>query len=166
MRTASCACGQLKISCDGEPRLVALCHCLECQRRTGSTYVIAAFFARSAVTAEETASTYKAIVRRRPRGHVPFLPGVRLQRLLRARAQAGRDRDGGGLFCGSGVSGADARCMGGEKACVDRRGGDGGTANLPLEGKIERSAAFVNRLGAIQSGSFPALRMLTGSLST
>jgi len=61
MRTASCACRQLKISCDGEPRLVALCHCLDCQRRTGSTYGIAAFFARSAVTAEGTASTYRRL---------------------------------------------------------------------------------------------------------
>ncbi|MBN9550426.1 MAG: GFA family protein, partial [Alphaproteobacteria bacterium] len=61
MRTASCACGQLNISCDGEPRLVALCHCLDCQRRTGSTYGIAAFFARSSVRAEGTASTYRRL---------------------------------------------------------------------------------------------------------
>jgi hypothetical protein len=35
-RTATCACGQLTVSCDGEPGLVSLCHGLACQRRTGS----------------------------------------------------------------------------------------------------------------------------------
>jgi hypothetical protein len=35
----------------GEPTTVSLCHCLECQRRTGSTFGIAAFFPRENVTA-------------------------------------------------------------------------------------------------------------------
>lgn len=43
-RTASCSCGQLEIECSGEPTKVSLCHCLECQRRTGSAFGIAAFF--------------------------------------------------------------------------------------------------------------------------
>jgi hypothetical protein len=58
-RTASCACGQLRIACAGEPQKVSLCHCLDCQRRTGSTYGIAAFFARDAVAATGRASTYQ-----------------------------------------------------------------------------------------------------------
>jgi hypothetical protein len=58
MRIASCACGQLKIACHGDPQLVALCHCLDCQRRTGSTYGIAAFFERGKVEAEGQASTF------------------------------------------------------------------------------------------------------------
>jgi hypothetical protein len=59
MRTASCACGHLKISCAGEPQLIALCHCLDCQRRTGSTYGVAAFFARDKVKAEGGVGTYR-----------------------------------------------------------------------------------------------------------
>lgn len=51
-RTASCACGNLSVTCRGEPAKVSLCHCLDCQRRTGSTYGVAAFFKRSDVTAE------------------------------------------------------------------------------------------------------------------
>ena len=51
-RTASCACGGLQVHCSGEPGLVSLCHCRECQRRTGSTYGIAAFFTRENVTIE------------------------------------------------------------------------------------------------------------------
>jgi hypothetical protein len=48
-RLATCACGQLTASCSGEPAQVSLCHCLACQRRTGSTYGIAAFFPRKSV---------------------------------------------------------------------------------------------------------------------
>ncbi len=57
-RTAPCACGQLRIACRGEPLKVSLCHCLECQRRTGSTYGIAAFYPRDAVKVAGNASTY------------------------------------------------------------------------------------------------------------
>jgi hypothetical protein len=51
-RTARCACGALKVRCRGEPAKVSLCHCLACQRRTGSTHSIAAFFPCEAVTIE------------------------------------------------------------------------------------------------------------------
>ena len=54
-RIATCACGQLSVKCAGEPLSVSLCHCRECQKRTGSTYGIAAFFTRIAVvTSGET----------------------------------------------------------------------------------------------------------------
>jgi hypothetical protein len=45
MRTATCSCGQLKLSVDGEPRVVVVCHCLACQRRTGSVFASLASFA-------------------------------------------------------------------------------------------------------------------------
>lgn len=44
-RTASCSCGQLRIEVRGEPRGVGLCHCLACQRRTGSVFAALAAFA-------------------------------------------------------------------------------------------------------------------------
>ena len=50
-RVAACACGRLHLRCDGEPMKVSRCHCLQCQKRTGSTYGIAAFFAREKVQA-------------------------------------------------------------------------------------------------------------------
>src|SRR6185436_5120670 len=37
-RTASCCCGQLSVQVEGEPRGVGVCHCLACQRRTGSVF--------------------------------------------------------------------------------------------------------------------------------
>lgn len=43
-RTASCSCGQLRIDVRGEPG-VGVCHCLACQRRTGSVFATLAGFA-------------------------------------------------------------------------------------------------------------------------
>lgn len=57
-REASCACGALRVFCEGEPRKVSLCHCLACQRRTGSTFGIAAFFDRASVRAEGRSRAY------------------------------------------------------------------------------------------------------------
>ncbi|HEX9905358.1 MAG TPA: aldehyde-activating protein, partial [Propylenella sp.] len=33
-RRASCSCGQLSVTCEGEPVRISMCHCLACQRRT------------------------------------------------------------------------------------------------------------------------------------
>ena len=57
-RLATCSCGQLKVRCAGEPISVSLCHCLACQKRTGSTYGIAAFFARDQVHASGEEARY------------------------------------------------------------------------------------------------------------
>jgi hypothetical protein len=35
-RTASCRCGQLRAIVEGDPVRVSVCHCLACQKRTGS----------------------------------------------------------------------------------------------------------------------------------
>ena len=43
-RTASCSCGQLRIQVDGEPVGGGICHCLACQRRTGSVFAALASF--------------------------------------------------------------------------------------------------------------------------
>ncbi|OWJ67491.1 GFA family protein [Inquilinus limosus] len=51
-RTASCACGGLRVTCAAEPILVVQCHCLACQRRTGSPFGVAALFRREDVRAE------------------------------------------------------------------------------------------------------------------
>lgn len=57
-RSACCSCGQLTVECEGNPALISLCHCLDCQRRTGSSFGIAAFFPRSAVRIEGSSSSY------------------------------------------------------------------------------------------------------------
>jgi hypothetical protein len=38
MRTATCHCGQLSITVEGEPALVTACNCTRCQKRSGSAF--------------------------------------------------------------------------------------------------------------------------------
>ena len=58
-RTARCTCGQLQIHCPQEPAKVSLCHCLDCQRRTGSPFGIAAFFDSAATEISGSFQTYQ-----------------------------------------------------------------------------------------------------------
>jgi hypothetical protein len=54
-RVASCSCGQLSIEVQGESLGVGVCHCLACQRRTGSVFAtLAAFAAPYTVTGTAT----------------------------------------------------------------------------------------------------------------
>ncbi len=43
-RTASCSCGQLSIEVEYEPLGVGICHCLACQKRSGSVFAALAAF--------------------------------------------------------------------------------------------------------------------------
>lgn len=43
-RKASCHCGNLILTCKGDPQFVAMCHCQACQRRTGSAFSLGAWF--------------------------------------------------------------------------------------------------------------------------
>jgi hypothetical protein len=56
-RSASCSCGQLHLTCEGEPVRISMCHCLACQKRTGSVYGVQARFPRDQVTSIEGRST-------------------------------------------------------------------------------------------------------------
>lgn len=51
-RVASCSCGQLRVTCSGEPERVSICHSLECQKRTGSVFAAQARFSRDAARIE------------------------------------------------------------------------------------------------------------------
>jgi hypothetical protein len=50
-RTASCACGQLRVSATGEPARVGICNCTQCQRRTGAAFAVGAFFPKGQIAA-------------------------------------------------------------------------------------------------------------------
>jgi len=58
MRSASCTCGQLSATTEGEPVRVSLCHCLACQRRTGSVFAAQARFPAAAVRISGASSEY------------------------------------------------------------------------------------------------------------
>lgn len=49
-RTASCACGSLRLTVRGEPGRVYACSCLECQRATGTAFAYRAIFGKAAIT--------------------------------------------------------------------------------------------------------------------
>lgn len=49
-RIASCSCGQLRAEVTTEPLRISVCHCLACQRRTGSVFAAQARFPRGAVS--------------------------------------------------------------------------------------------------------------------
>jgi hypothetical protein len=57
-RRAQCSCGQLSVICEGEPVRRSMCHCLECQRRTGSAFGVQARFPLSAVTITGKSTEY------------------------------------------------------------------------------------------------------------
>lgn len=57
-RCASCTCGQLTAHVDADPLRISICHCLACQRRSGSVFAAQARFPRAGVTLSGTSSTF------------------------------------------------------------------------------------------------------------
>jgi hypothetical protein len=60
-RRAKCSCGQLSLQTEGEPIRISMCHCLDCQRRTGSAFGVQARFPRERVTIEGRAREYTRV---------------------------------------------------------------------------------------------------------
>lgn len=73
-RTASCACGKLTVEAAGEPDFVVACHCLECQRRTGSVFGVGAYYPKTQVTAAGTNRSYIREGQDGRRVHFHFCP--------------------------------------------------------------------------------------------
>jgi hypothetical protein len=60
-REATCSCGELRLQADGDPVRISVCHCLACQRRTGSAYGVQARFPADCVHISGSAQTYVRI---------------------------------------------------------------------------------------------------------
>jgi hypothetical protein len=60
-RVATCRCGQLKASCEGEPVRVSVCHCLECQKRSGSAFAAQARWADEDITVTGEAKVWERV---------------------------------------------------------------------------------------------------------
>src|SRR4051812_38107174 len=71
---ASCSCGQLRLVARSEPIRVSMCHCLACQRRTGSTYGAQARFAAENVDIHGTSTEYVRTWDEGTRIHFHFCP--------------------------------------------------------------------------------------------
>lgn len=57
-RLASCSCGQLAAQVTGDPVRISICHCLACQRRTGSVFGQQARFRREQVSLSGASTEY------------------------------------------------------------------------------------------------------------
>jgi hypothetical protein len=57
-RTAHCTCRQLQVEADGDRLRVNLCHCTECQRRTGSPFGIGAWYSKDRVSIRGETKTF------------------------------------------------------------------------------------------------------------
>jgi len=62
-RMARCSCGALHAEVSGDPIRVIVCHCDECQRRTGSVFGVGAYYKREQV---QINGPHKAFVRPGP----------------------------------------------------------------------------------------------------
>lgn len=58
MRTGRCLCGRCVYEIDGEPVVVAHCHCLDCQRLSGAGHVTGAMFPESGVRLRGEPASY------------------------------------------------------------------------------------------------------------
>ena len=57
-RRAACSCGQLTLTIAGEPSRISMCHCLECQRRTGAVLSNQARFRREQIAFAGTSTAW------------------------------------------------------------------------------------------------------------
>ena len=60
-RTAACSCAQLTLTATGDPIRISVCHCLACQRRTGSAFGVQARFPRARVEVRGESRTYARV---------------------------------------------------------------------------------------------------------
>ncbi len=61
IRTATCSCNLVTIRCKGEPVRTSVCHCFECQKRTGSVFGVQARFAAQNTALNGEVSSYTRI---------------------------------------------------------------------------------------------------------
>jgi hypothetical protein len=73
-RLAACSCGQLSAGVAGEPVRVSICHCLNCQRRTGGPFAQQARFPRADVSIQGRSTEFVLAGDSGARAHFHFCP--------------------------------------------------------------------------------------------
>ena len=61
IRTATCSCGQLRVTVAQDPVRVSICHCLACQQRTGSVFGVQARWPADQVMTEGETRVWRRI---------------------------------------------------------------------------------------------------------
>ena len=57
----SCNCGDVTVECAGKPVYIGMCHCENCQKRTGSAFGLTAWFEKSQIQVHGSLKTYETI---------------------------------------------------------------------------------------------------------
>ena len=57
-RKAACSCGQLRVTTEGDPGPISMCHCLACQLRTGSAFGLQARWPKDRVDVSRRYTEY------------------------------------------------------------------------------------------------------------
>ncbi len=85
IRRAECRCGRLSATCEGEPVRISVCHCLDCQRRSGSVFAAQARFPKEKVRIEGEYKSYTHIADSGNEGTFNFCPNCGGQVFYSAR---------------------------------------------------------------------------------
>src|SRR5215813_12050898 len=56
--TGGCLCGQVRYSANADPAIVAVCHCKNCQKQTGTAFSVVVGVPKSAVSIQGTLKTF------------------------------------------------------------------------------------------------------------
>jgi hypothetical protein len=70
----TCRCGQLRAECEGEPVRVSVCHCLDCQKRSGSAFAAQARWPDQKVRVTGAAKTWTRVADSGHRATYRFCP--------------------------------------------------------------------------------------------
>ena len=73
-RSASCRCGQLKVTVTGDPVRVSVCHCLNCKKRSGSAFAAQARWLKDDVVIEGKSKTFEKLADSGNRATFHFCP--------------------------------------------------------------------------------------------
>ena len=60
-RTAKCQCGEFRVITSGEPYMVNICHCQDCQRRSGVPWTSNAYYKKTSVRLEGPYNVYTRV---------------------------------------------------------------------------------------------------------
>ena len=89
MREAACSCGQLRLTAQGDPVRISMCHCLACQRRTGSAFGMQARFPRDRVRVDGRSTKYVRVSDRGDERRFRFCPDCGATVLYTTASQPG-----------------------------------------------------------------------------
>lgn len=76
IRSCECRCGAVNLVCRGEPQRTSVCHCYECQKRTGSVFGVQARFPIEQVTLSGEVTSFSRISDTGNEVTYQFLPQV------------------------------------------------------------------------------------------